>query len=75
MHMEDGYELSAFVIFCILFVWKRNHGLIIYDLLSLASLGNMPEEYAKYYGFTRFAIELNEISPGLKEKLPVTDTR
>lgn len=35
----------------------------------------MPEEYTKYYGFTRFAIELNEITPGLKEKLPVTDTR
>jgi len=35
----------------------------------------MPEEYTKYYGFTRFAIELNEISPGLKEKLPNTDTR
>jgi hypothetical protein len=42
---------------------------------SIWRMGNMPEEYSKYYGFTRFAIELNEISPGLKEKLPNTDTR
>jgi hypothetical protein len=35
----------------------------------------MPEDHARFYGFTRFAIELNEISPALQERLPVTDTR
>jgi hypothetical protein len=38
-------------------------------------MGTMPEDHPKYYGFTRFAIELNEITPGLREKLPITDTR
>jgi hypothetical protein len=35
----------------------------------------MPDDHARYYGFTRFAIELNEITPALREKLPITDTR
>jgi hypothetical protein len=38
-------------------------------------MGNMPEEHARYYGFTRLAIELNELSASLKDKLPITDTR
>ncbi|KAF7726883.1 hypothetical protein EC973_008390 [Apophysomyces ossiformis] len=33
------------------------------------------EDHAKYYGFTRFAIELNEITAIEKDKLPKTDTR
>jgi len=38
-------------------------------------MGTMPEDHAKYYGFTRFAIELNELPPTLRDKLPMTDTR
>eukprot|EP00058_Branchiostoma_floridae_P019892 XP_002605382.1 hypothetical protein BRAFLDRAFT_74202 [Branchiostoma floridae] len=37
--------------------------------------GSMPEEYDLYYGFTRFAVELNELTPDLKTALPPTDTR
>ncbi|XP_046973478.1 oxysterol-binding protein-related protein 6-like isoform X5 [Vanessa cardui] len=37
--------------------------------------GAMPAEHELYYGFTRFAIELNELEPGLRELLPHTDTR
>lgn len=37
--------------------------------------GTMPEDYQLYYGFTRFAIELNEIKPEDVAVLPVTDTR
>ncbi|XP_045455674.1 oxysterol-binding protein-related protein 6-like [Melitaea cinxia] len=37
--------------------------------------GAMPPEHELYYGFTRFAIELNELEPGLRELLPHTDTR
>ncbi|XP_050355823.1 oxysterol-binding protein-related protein 3-like isoform X5 [Nymphalis io] len=37
--------------------------------------GAMPAEHEMYYGFTRFAIELNELEPGLREVLPHTDTR
>jgi hypothetical protein len=37
--------------------------------------GAMPEDYELYYGFSRFAIELNELTPELKKVLPPTDTR
>uniref|UniRef100_A0A8C4GZY1 Oxysterol-binding protein n=1 Tax=Dicentrarchus labrax TaxID=13489 RepID=A0A8C4GZY1_DICLA len=35
----------------------------------------MPVDYEQYYGFTKFAIELNELDPSLKLLLPPTDTR
>ena len=35
----------------------------------------MPQEFQKYYGFTKFAVELNEIEPGHESLLPRTDTR
>jgi len=37
--------------------------------------GAMPPDAAKYYGFTRFAMELNEIEPDHIGVLPRTDTR
>ncbi|KAG9338615.1 hypothetical protein JZ751_025453 [Albula glossodonta] len=37
--------------------------------------GSMPADYELYYGFTRFAIELNELCPEIKELLPPTDAR
>ncbi|KAJ8019965.1 Oxysterol-binding protein-related protein 6 [Holothuria leucospilota] len=37
--------------------------------------GNMPEDHHLYYGFTRFAIELNEITSSIREYLPHTDSR
>ncbi|XP_059583230.1 oxysterol-binding protein-related protein 6 isoform X2 [Alligator mississippiensis] len=37
--------------------------------------GSMPTNYERYYGFTRFAIELNELDPALKDLLPATDAR
>uniref|UniRef100_A0A3Q0S6C7 Oxysterol-binding protein n=1 Tax=Amphilophus citrinellus TaxID=61819 RepID=A0A3Q0S6C7_AMPCI len=35
----------------------------------------MPADYEQYYGFTKFAIELNELEPAMKLLLPPTDTR
>uniref|UniRef100_A0A3B4XRW1 Oxysterol-binding protein n=1 Tax=Seriola lalandi dorsalis TaxID=1841481 RepID=A0A3B4XRW1_SERLL len=35
----------------------------------------MPIDHEQYYGFTKFAIELNELDPSLKLLLPPTDTR
>uniref|UniRef100_A0A8C8R7F4 Oxysterol-binding protein n=1 Tax=Pelusios castaneus TaxID=367368 RepID=A0A8C8R7F4_9SAUR len=35
----------------------------------------MPREHEKNYGFTQFALELNELTPELKHFLPSTDTR
>nr|CAD7194443.1 unnamed protein product [Timema douglasi] len=37
--------------------------------------GTMPEDYELYYGFTRFAMELNEVDPDMAKYLPITDTR
>ncbi|XP_017327096.1 oxysterol-binding protein-related protein 3 isoform X1 [Ictalurus punctatus] len=35
----------------------------------------MPADYEQYYGFTKFALELNELDPQTKPLLPPTDTR
>uniref|UniRef100_A0A2K5X345 Oxysterol-binding protein n=1 Tax=Macaca fascicularis TaxID=9541 RepID=A0A2K5X345_MACFA len=35
----------------------------------------MPKGYEQYYGFTQFALELNEMDPSSKSLLPPTDTR
>ncbi|KAI8388923.1 Oxysterol-binding protein-domain-containing protein [Radiomyces spectabilis] len=45
--------------------------------LSVLWTANPPgiEDYAKYYGFTKFCIELNEITSIEQGKLPKTDTR
>lgn len=37
--------------------------------------GSMPAGCELYYGFTRFAIELNELCPEIKDLLPPTDAR
>ncbi|KAG1675611.1 Oxysterol-binding protein-related protein 6 [Nymphon striatum] len=37
--------------------------------------GAMPEDYELYYGFSRFALELNELTPETMKILPPTDTR
>ncbi|XP_035249904.1 oxysterol-binding protein-related protein 6-like isoform X1 [Anguilla anguilla] len=37
--------------------------------------GSMPPGCELYYGFTRFAIELNELCPEIKDLLPPTDAR
>ncbi|XP_068101536.1 oxysterol-binding protein-related protein 6 isoform X2 [Hyperolius riggenbachi] len=37
--------------------------------------GSMPTNFELYYGFTRFAIELNELDPVMKDFLPKTDAR
>uniref|UniRef100_A0A8C7J243 Oxysterol-binding protein n=1 Tax=Oncorhynchus kisutch TaxID=8019 RepID=A0A8C7J243_ONCKI len=37
--------------------------------------GSMPTDYELYYGFTRFAIELNELCPEMQDLLPPTDAR
>ncbi|KAJ8282406.1 hypothetical protein COCON_G00049250 [Conger conger] len=37
--------------------------------------GSMPTDYELYYGFTRFAIELNELCPEIKDLLPSSDAR
>ncbi|KAI8141248.1 Oxysterol-binding protein-domain-containing protein [Fennellomyces sp. T-0311] len=45
--------------------------------LSVLWTANPPgiEDYTKYYGFTRFCVELNEITDIERDKLPRTDTR
>ena len=35
----------------------------------------MPEHFEEFYGFTQFAVELNEIEPWNKDKMPRTDCR
>ncbi|EEC04850.1 oxysterol-binding protein 3, putative, partial [Ixodes scapularis] len=37
--------------------------------------GTMPEDFELYYGFTRFAIELNELDQQMAKLLPPTDSR
>lgn len=35
----------------------------------------MPEDFEMYYGFTRFAMELNELDPETAKLIPTSDTR
>jgi len=35
----------------------------------------MPVDHEEYYGFSQFAIELNELEEGIQDKLPCTDSR
>lgn len=44
-------------------------------MLFVCDVDAMPVDHEKYYGFTKFAIELNELEPSLKLLLPPTDTR
>ena len=37
--------------------------------------GALPEDHELYYGFSRFAIELNDLEPSLVDILPATDSR
>lgn len=49
-----------------------------YDPTSEAALlweRNTPAKFPTRYNLTSFAIKLNELTPGLKEKLPPTDSR
>lgn len=41
----------------------------------LLCIDPMPSDYEQYYGFTKFALELNELDPQTKVLLPPTDTR
>lgn len=44
-------------------------------MLFVCHVDAMPVDYEQYYGFTKYAIELNELDPSLKLLLPLTDTR
>ena len=46
-----------------------------YVELILPLLGAMPEDHEIYYGFTKFAMELNEIDKEQVHKYAPTDTR
>lgn len=45
-----------------------------YSFYSM-STAPMPEDYEHNFCFGQFAIELNELEEGLKDKLPQTDCR
>lgn len=63
------------------FLLALERSLFIYDpflsdvLFFVWRAGAMPVDHEQYYGFTKFAIELNELEPSLKLLLPPTDTR
>lgn len=48
---------------------------LIQWMLFVCNVDAMPVDHEQYYGFTKFAIELNELDPSLKLLLPPTDTR
>ncbi|KAI8360360.1 Oxysterol-binding protein-domain-containing protein [Mortierella sp. GBAus27b] len=44
-------------------------------LERLWKISNPPANHEKYYGFSEFTIQLNELTKGLDKKLPKTDSR
>lgn len=61
---ESPFMIYAFLLQCLM-QW----------MLFVCNVGAMPVDHEQYYGFTKFAIELNELDPSLKLLLPLTDTR
>ena len=57
----------------IIFTPCRNRA--VFNRYYNLNLGAMPEDANLYYGFTRFAIELNELSEDIRNELPPTDAR
>lgn len=48
----------------------------VLDMHNVAScLDVQPDDHFQFYGFSRYARELNELTPELKAVLPPTDTR
>ncbi|KAB1208896.1 Oxysterol-binding protein-related protein 1C [Morella rubra] len=54
---------------------KVSDSLLEPHLLWKRRLRSKPAQYPTRYNLTRLAITLNELTPGLKEKLPPTDSR
>ena len=47
----------------------------MHDISVLLFAETLPEHSDHYYGFTQYAIELNELTDDLAETLPICDTR
>ena len=57
------------------YVLKKNLVDPVSHHFPFLSAAPMPEDYEQYFSFGQFAIELNELEEGLKDKLPQTDCR
>lgn len=75
---------SAFYFFTKVFFFHANiliallspySGVSCNVFLFICNADAVPVDHEQYYGFTKFAIELNELDPSLKLLLPPTDTR
>lgn len=47
----------------------------MYSFMYFFSVDPMPKDYEQWYGFTQFALELNELDLQTRSLLPSTDTR
>nr|XP_034888368.1 oxysterol-binding protein-related protein 2A-like [Populus alba] len=70
-HLSQGVATSS---------WRRRRLLAVppnvsYDIHSLLWKRNKPPLNLTRYNLTTFAITLNELTPGLQERLPPTDSR
>ncbi len=78
-------ELVSLILFQNKWIWKTEQCIVAHARKILCSLSPfswaffpaapMPEDYEQYFSFGQFAIELNELEEGLKDKLPQTDCR
>uniref|UniRef100_A0A915KM37 PH domain-containing protein n=1 Tax=Romanomermis culicivorax TaxID=13658 RepID=A0A915KM37_ROMCU len=50
-------------------MWTGKHKFTLWEV------GSLPPNHEKYYGFTYFALSLNEITQDINENLPPTDSR
>lgn len=65
------FNTNGFSIF--LFKVQRSKKIIFLSFVCVTEV--MPVDHDQYYGFTKFAMELNECETSLKSLLPPTDTR
>ncbi|XP_063054468.1 oxysterol-binding protein-related protein 3 [Engraulis encrasicolus] len=59
----------------VLTVIGRWHEALYCDDAQIWRANPMPVDHDQYYGFTKFAVELNELKSSMKTRLPPTDTR
>lgn len=81
-YLENGMKLYIVELHLLQSVYggQVNKKIILFLFLfaifiPILFIGTMPEDYELYYGFTRFAMELNELDLETAKLLPKTDTR
>lgn len=75
-HVEFAYHSYEVTSYCLLGDYSvARMSIMVSNELCTVHVDPMPADFEQYYGFTKFALELNELDLQTKPLLPPTDTR